>query len=163
MGRNKDLTEFERGMIVGARLCGASLAQTARKVLKSRTTVCRVFKDWRTAQKRSTDRSRCGRKRLVSEEARRWLARLVESECERPSLTISSITDSLNAAQAQDKAVSARTVRRELRRLNFHTSRVSLVPYRRQSDGEPSDTGRETREETEGEEEDVAGMEEGKP
>ncbi|XP_041125153.1 YTH domain-containing protein 1-like isoform X1 [Polyodon spathula] len=123
MGRRKDLSKFERGMIVGARLLGAPVSQTSVLSGKSKTTVSRVFTEWRKSQKTTTDRSRCGRKRLVTDSVRQWLEKIVTSE---RTMTIAAITQTLNAGS--DETVSARTVRRELRRMGFYC-RVQLQKH----------------------------------
>ncbi|KAK6477371.1 YTH domain-containing protein 1-like isoform X2 [Huso huso] len=123
MGRRKDLSKFERGMIVGARLLGAPVSQTSVLSGKSKTTVSRVFTEWRKSQKTTTDRSRCGRKRLVTDSVRQWLEKIVTSE---RTMTIAAITQTLNAGS--EETVSARTVRRELRRMGFYC-RVQLQKH----------------------------------
>lgn len=44
MGKTKDLTEFERGMVVGARRLGFSISKTANVLDFSHATVSRVFR-----------------------------------------------------------------------------------------------------------------------
>ncbi|MGH0124020.1 UNVERIFIED_CONTAM: hypothetical protein FKN15_015709 [Acipenser sinensis] len=99
-----------------ARLAGASIVQTVNASGKSRTTVSRVFKEWRTTEKTGTDRSKCGRKRLLTDRERQWLEKIVSTERTQSSRVI---TETLNLASEQP--VSARTVRRELQRMGFYS------------------------------------------
>ncbi|KAJ8411416.1 hypothetical protein AAFF_G00174220 [Aldrovandia affinis] len=67
MGKKCDLSDFYRGMIVGARQGGVSISETADLVGFSRTTVSRVYREWCEKQKTSSERQFSGRKRLVNE------------------------------------------------------------------------------------------------
>ena len=49
MGKSKDLSPFERGMIVGARLAGATVTKTAELTGKSLGSVSKVFSLWKTS------------------------------------------------------------------------------------------------------------------
>jgi len=44
MGKKGDLSDFERGMVVGARRAGLSISQSAQGF--SHTTISRVYKEW---------------------------------------------------------------------------------------------------------------------
>ena len=57
MGQTKDLSAFERGMVVGARHTGLSVSRTATLPGFSRSTVSRVCQGWSTTQ--STSRQLC--------------------------------------------------------------------------------------------------------
>uniref|UniRef100_A0A669DEJ3 Tc3 transposase DNA binding domain-containing protein n=1 Tax=Oreochromis niloticus TaxID=8128 RepID=A0A669DEJ3_ORENI len=82
MGKSRDFSEFERGMIVGARRAGCSLSQTANLLGCSRTAVSRVHREWWHKQKTSSDRGASGRKRLVDENGEKRLASMLEANRE---------------------------------------------------------------------------------
>ncbi|GFU71459.1 uncharacterized protein TNCV_2378461 [Trichonephila clavipes] len=58
----QDLSGFERGVIVGAQEMGYSISEVAMKFEFSRTTISRVYLDYRESGKTSNLRHRCGRK-----------------------------------------------------------------------------------------------------
>ncbi|GBL75843.1 hypothetical protein AVEN_146459-1 [Araneus ventricosus] len=63
MAGYQDLSEFERGVIVGAREMGHSISEVAMKFGFSRTTISRVYREYRESGKTSNLRHRCGRKK----------------------------------------------------------------------------------------------------
>jgi len=46
MGKRGDLSNFEHGMVVGARQAGLSISQSAQLLGFSLTTISRVSKEW---------------------------------------------------------------------------------------------------------------------
>ncbi|GBL84664.1 hypothetical protein AVEN_191121-1 [Araneus ventricosus] len=61
MAGYQDLSEFERGVIVGAREMGHCISEVAMKFGFSRTTISRVYREYRESGKTSNLRHRCGR------------------------------------------------------------------------------------------------------
>ncbi|GBN68482.1 hypothetical protein AVEN_135315-1 [Araneus ventricosus] len=59
----QDLSDFERGVIVGAREMGHSMSEVVMKFGFSRTTISRVYCEYRVSDKTSNFRHRCGRKK----------------------------------------------------------------------------------------------------
>ncbi|GBO34734.1 hypothetical protein AVEN_235770-1 [Araneus ventricosus] len=59
----QDLSDFERGVIVGAREMRHSLSEVAMEFGFSRTTISRVYREYRVSGKTSNSRHRCGRKK----------------------------------------------------------------------------------------------------
>ncbi len=56
MGKKGDLSDFERGMVVGARWVGLSISKTADLQGFSRTTISRVYREWLEKEKISSER-----------------------------------------------------------------------------------------------------------
>ncbi|GBL89691.1 hypothetical protein AVEN_104642-1 [Araneus ventricosus] len=63
MARYQDLSDFERGVIIGARKMGHSISEVAMKFGFSCTTIPRVHREHRVSGKTSNFRHRCGRKK----------------------------------------------------------------------------------------------------
>lgn len=118
MGKSRDFSEFERGMIVGARNAGCSLSQTANLLGCSRTAVSRVHREWCHKQKTSSDRGASGRKRLVDENGEKRLASMLEANREA---TVEEIHALYNSSGVE-KLISLRTARRTLKRLGYSRS-----------------------------------------
>ncbi len=55
MGTKGDLSDFERGIVVGARRVGLSISETDDLLVFSRTTISRVYREWYEKEKISSD------------------------------------------------------------------------------------------------------------
>ncbi|GBN05564.1 hypothetical protein AVEN_124603-1 [Araneus ventricosus] len=67
MAGYQDLSDFECGVIIGARDIGHSISEVAMKFGFSRTTNSRVYREYRVSGKTSNFRHRCGRKKTLKE------------------------------------------------------------------------------------------------
>ncbi|XP_015463034.3 uncharacterized protein LOC107197795 [Astyanax mexicanus] len=114
MGKKSDLSDFDRGMIVGARRAGCSVSKTADSLGFSRTTVSRVFREWNQKQKTTTNRRSCGRKPLVDEGGQKKMLKIVQANIRA---TTKQITDAFN--DGTQRVISERTAYRTLCRMGF--------------------------------------------
>ena len=110
----KDLSEFQRGQIVGARLAGSSVTKTSELLHVSRGTVSKVMSAYQSHGQTSSSRSNCGRKRKIRDYDHTFL-KLIVSRNEintAPKLTAELNKHLINT-------VSIKTVRRELREAGY--------------------------------------------
>lgn len=114
MGKSPDLSEFERGMIVGARRAGCSISETVNLLGFSKTAVSRVYREWLEKQKTSSHRGSCGRKRLVDENGEKRMERVVEANSQATSAQIQALYNCSGG-----KPISHATTLRTLKRLGY--------------------------------------------
>lgn len=118
-----DLSDFERGVIVGAREMGHSISEVAMKFGFPRTTISRVYREYQVSGKTSNLRMRCGRKKTLTERDHRRLKRIV-TRARRA--TLPQIAEDFNAGAST--SVSVRTVQRTVLDMGFRSRRPTRVP-----------------------------------
>ncbi len=123
MGKKGDLSDFERGMVVGARLAGLSTSKTADLLEFSHTTISRVYREWSQKEKISSERQLCGRKCLVDVRGQRRMGRLVQDD---RKATVTQITT--HYKQSMQNTISERTTRRTLKQMGYSSWRPHRVP-----------------------------------
>ncbi len=62
MGKKGDLSDFERGIVVGARRAGLSISKTAEPLGFSHTTISRIYRELSEKDKISSEQQLCGQK-----------------------------------------------------------------------------------------------------
>ncbi|GBM28062.1 hypothetical protein AVEN_27449-1 [Araneus ventricosus] len=101
----QDLSNFERGLIVGAREMGHIISEVAMKFGYSHTTISRVYHEYRVSGKTSNLRHRCDQQKTLKERDRRCLTRnLKRVRC----ATLPQIATHFNAGALRN--VTVRTV-----------------------------------------------------
>ncbi len=70
MGKKEDLSDFERGTVVGARRAGLSISKTANLLGFSRRTISMVYREWSEKEKISSKQQLCGQNALLMSEVR---------------------------------------------------------------------------------------------
>ncbi len=123
MGKKGDLSDFEHGMVVGARRAGLSISKTADLLEFSRTTISRVYREWSEQEKISSEQQLCGRKCLVDVRGQKRMGRLVRDD---RKATVTQITTRYN--QGMQNTISERTTCQTLKQMGYSSRRPHRVP-----------------------------------
>ncbi|XP_059198019.1 aminoacyl tRNA synthase complex-interacting multifunctional protein 1-like [Centropristis striata] len=127
MGRSEELSDFQRGTVVGCHLCKKSVREISALLNLPRSTVSAVILKWKRGGI-TTALPRSGRPHKLKEEDRQVLERVALENC-LPS--VEALTAEFQTASGAN--VSPRTVRRELHEMGFR-GRVST--YNKPKGGE---------------------------
>lgn len=134
MGRREELSDFQRGTVVGCHMCKKSVREISALLNLPRSTVSAVILKWKRGGI-TTALPRSGRPHKLKEEDRQVLEKVALENC-LPS--VEALTAEFQTASGAN--VSSRTVRRELHEMGFR-GRVSTYSKttgecrRRGSDG----------------------------
>ncbi|GFS90258.1 regulator of chromosome condensation 2 [Trichonephila clavipes] len=77
MSKSKELSEFDRGSIVGCHLCGKSVCEIAYIQQKPKSTVSDVIVKWKRRGSETAEK-RTGRPKILGERSRRTLKRVAK-------------------------------------------------------------------------------------
>ncbi|GFU73434.1 transposable element Tcb1 transposase [Trichonephila clavipes] len=109
-----DLSEFEKGMIVGMRCAGRSVTEAAIYLGRARSTVSAVMTAYKKCGNVTSGKYNSGRKRKLTNRYKRVLTRIVARKRKQ---SLSQITSEVNSHLRNP--ISARTVQRELHASNL--------------------------------------------
>ncbi len=123
MGKKGDLSDFERGMVVGARRAGLSISKTADLMGFSHTTISRVYRELSEKEEISSEQQLCGRKCHVDVRGQRRMSRLVRDD---RKATVTQITTRYN--QDMQNTISEHTTRQTLKQMDSSNRRPHQVP-----------------------------------
>ncbi|GFX96982.1 transposable element Tcb1 transposase [Trichonephila clavipes] len=110
-----DLSEFEKGIIVGMRCAGCSVTETAIYLGRARSTVSAVMTAYKKCGNVTSGKHNSGRKRKLTDRDKRVLTRIVARKRKQ---SLSQITSEVNSHLRNP--ISARTVQRELHASNLY-------------------------------------------
>ncbi|XP_041789179.1 aminoacyl tRNA synthase complex-interacting multifunctional protein 1-like isoform X1 [Chelmon rostratus] len=131
MGRREELSDFQRGTVVGCHMCKKSVREISALLNLPRSTVSAVILKWKRGGI-TTALPRSGRPHKLKEEDRQVLEKVALENC-LPS--VEALTAEFQTASGAN--VSSRTVRRELHEMGFR-GRVST--YSKTTAGEKAES-----------------------
>ncbi len=128
MGKKGDLSDFEHGMVVGARRAGLSISKTADLLGFSCSTISWVYREWSEKEKISSEWQLCGQKCLVEVRGQRRMGRLVRDD---RKATVTQITTRYNQGM-QNTISEQHTTRRTLKQMGYSSRTAKDMKQRLQ-------------------------------
>ncbi|GBL76946.1 hypothetical protein AVEN_12618-1 [Araneus ventricosus] len=80
MGKSRDLTDIEKGMIIGYRARDGSISETAAFIKCSCSPIVNVYNNWKDQEGAQSRRANCGAPRAINDRGECRLQRLVKSD-----------------------------------------------------------------------------------
>ncbi|GFV38073.1 uncharacterized protein TNCV_1410501 [Trichonephila clavipes] len=93
MQKRSDLSDVQKGMIIGFRAKGGSISETAEFVNCSRATVVKVYRAWQNGTVQNQRRGKCGAPRAIDDRGERRLRRCVRAD---RRATVEQLTTKMN-------------------------------------------------------------------
>ncbi|GBM11596.1 hypothetical protein AVEN_180146-1 [Araneus ventricosus] len=119
----QDLSDFEHGVIVGAREMGHSISEVAMKFGFSSTTISRVYREYRVPGKTSKFRYWCGRKKDLEKNGP-----LTSDANPKMRQTYNTSSNCRDINDGASTSVSVRTVQRTVINMGSQSRRPTRVP-----------------------------------
>ncbi|KFM65613.1 Transposable element Tcb1 transposase, partial [Stegodyphus mimosarum] len=110
-------------MIIGFRIKGGSISETAEFVNCSRAAVVKVYRAWQNGTVQNQRRGKCGAPRAIDDRGERRLRRCLRAD---RRATVEQLTTKMN--QGATKSVSQSTIQRTLLRLGLRSRRLVRAP-----------------------------------
>ncbi|GFV63379.1 transposable element Tcb1 transposase [Trichonephila clavipes] len=123
MQKRSDLSDVQKGMIIGFRAKGGSISETAEFVNCSRATVVKVYRAWQNGTVQNQRRGKCGAPRAIDDRGERRLRRCVRAD---RRATVEQLTTKMN--QGATKSVSQTTIQQTLLRLGLRSRHLVRAP-----------------------------------
>ncbi|GFX47884.1 uncharacterized protein TNCV_4792641 [Trichonephila clavipes] len=122
ISKPKELSEFDRGSIVGCHLCGKSVHEIADILQKPKSTVSDVIVKWKRRGSETAEK-RTGRPKILGERSRRTLKRVMK---QNHKSSLGEISQEFQSSSGI--SVSSKIVHREFKNLVFHGRAAAHKP-----------------------------------
>lgn len=123
MQKRNDLSDVQKGMIIGFRAKGGSISETAQFVKCSRAAVVKVYRQWQNGTIKNQRRGKCGGPRAIDVRGERRLRRCVRAN---RRATVEQLTAQMN--RGATRSVSQTTIQRTLLRMGLRSRRLVSAP-----------------------------------
>ncbi|GBM10598.1 hypothetical protein AVEN_21921-1 [Araneus ventricosus] len=123
MQKRSDLSDVQKGMIIGFWAKGGSISETANFENCSRAAVVKVYREWQYGTIQNQRRGTCGTPRAIDDRGERRLRRCVRAN---RRATVEQLTAQMK--QGATKSVSSTTVQRVVQHLHVCSpERISVA------------------------------------
>ncbi|GBM51932.1 hypothetical protein AVEN_1513-1 [Araneus ventricosus] len=123
MQKRRDLSDVQKGMIIGFRAKDGSISEAANFVNCSRAAVVKVYRAWQYGTIQNQRRGTCGAPRAIDDRGERRVRRCVRAN---RRATVEQLAAQMN--QGASMSVSSTTVQRTLLRMGLRSRRLVNAP-----------------------------------